>query len=104
MTDMSPLKTPKPGTPEYGLALLWKTLKERKDEGLTIASKQALAAEIGIKKQAFAYWRNRVPIDHVLQIESLLGIDRTVLRPDIHPPQPQHVTRFKPTGKKSGKR
>jgi len=100
MTDMSPIKTPKPGTPEYGLALLWKTLKERKDRGQTIASKQALAGEIGIKKQAFAYWRNRVPVDHVLQIERLLGLDRTEIRPDVYPP----ADRVKPSGKKSGKR
>lgn len=100
MNDMSPIKTPKPGTPEFGLAQLWKALKDRKDRDLPIASKQALARELDIKKQAFTYWKNRVPVDHVLRIENLLGIDRTTLRPDVYPP----ADRVKPSGEKSGKR
>lgn len=43
----------------------------------------ALARELGISKQAVYAWQ-KVPPQHVLQVERLTGITRYELRPDLH--------------------
>jgi DNA-binding transcriptional regulator YdaS (Cro superfamily) len=47
-----------------------------------------LAALLNISHAAVSTWRE-VPVRHVLVIEDKLGIARTVLRPDIYPPEPR---------------
>ncbi|HEX2555948.1 MAG TPA: Cro/CI family transcriptional regulator [Microvirga sp.] len=44
----------------------------------------ALARALGISQPAVSSWR-RVPSERVLAVESLTGIHRTVLRPDLYP-------------------
>jgi DNA-binding transcriptional regulator YdaS (Cro superfamily) len=48
-----------------------------------VGSVAALAALAGVTPQAISQWRNRVPAERVLLIESLTGISRHVLRPDV---------------------
>src|SRR5689334_21834868 len=43
----------------------------------------ALARKIGISQPSLSNW-NRVPAERVLSVESLTGIDRAVLRPDLY--------------------
>lgn len=50
-------------------------------------SKSALARELGIKPQAIDQW-DKVPVQRVLAVESLTGISRHDLRPDIYGPAP----------------
>jgi hypothetical protein len=83
---LAPMKR-KTGTPEHGLRKLWEILDQRRRDGLPIHSKQGLAEALGISKQALTPWRTHVPVKHVLQIEKLLGINRSVLRADIYPPE-----------------
>lgn len=45
-----------------------------------------LALAFGIKHQAFYSWK-RVPAERVLQFERVTGIARSVIRPDLYPPQ-----------------
>jgi DNA-binding transcriptional regulator YdaS (Cro superfamily) len=45
----------------------------------------ALAAALGIKPPSIYSWR-RVPAERVIEVERVTGIPRTVLRPDIYPP------------------
>lgn len=47
---------------------------------------RALARLLGVSQPTVSGWR-RVPADRVLAVEALTGIDRTVLRPDLYPPQ-----------------
>lgn len=46
-----------------------------------------LAGKLGITPGALSQWI-RVPAEHVLEIESLTGISRHELRPDIFGPAP----------------
>lgn len=45
----------------------------------------ALARALKVSSQAVSQW-TRVPVERVLEIEALTGIERSVLRPDIYPP------------------
>lgn len=45
-------------------------------------SKYALAAKLKTSRQNIGKWR-QVPADRVLQIESLLGVSRHDMRPDV---------------------
>jgi DNA-binding transcriptional regulator YdaS (Cro superfamily) len=74
-------------TPEHGLKRLWEELEKRRKLQLPISSKQSLAEALGITKQAITPWHTHIPVKHVLQIERLVGIDRTTLRPDVYPPR-----------------
>lgn len=47
---------------------------------------RALARQLGVSQPTISGWR-RVPADRVLAVESLTGVDRAMLRPDIYPPQ-----------------
>lgn len=53
--------------------------------------RQALADKIGVKYQAVQKWQtlNRLPAERVLTIESLTGVSRHELRPDIYPREPK---------------
>jgi DNA-binding transcriptional regulator YdaS (Cro superfamily) len=42
----------------------------------------ALSVRLGITKSAVSQWE-RVPAEHVLRVESLTGVSRHVLRPDV---------------------
>jgi DNA-binding transcriptional regulator YdaS (Cro superfamily) len=46
-----------------------------------------LGRRLGIASQSISEWR-RVPADRVIDIERITGIPRSVLRPDLHPPEP----------------
>ena len=48
-----------------------------------------LAAAIGVSPQAVRKWEkeDKVPAERVLLIESITGVPRYELRPDIYPPE-----------------
>lgn len=46
----------------------------------------SLAGKLGIERQAVSQWK-RIPVGRVLTIEEITGISRSVLRPDIYPPE-----------------
>lgn len=46
----------------------------------------ALAAALGITAQALSQW-TRVPPTRVMAVESITGIHRSRLRPDLYPPE-----------------
>ena len=51
-------------------------------------TQKKLAEVLGITEQAIGKWKDKkIPVMRVLQIESLLGINRSFLRPDIYPPE-----------------
>jgi len=59
-----------------------------RDQGLDLAIRAAggvgaLARKVGIAQPSLSNW-NRVPAERVLAVESLTGIDRTTLRPDLY--------------------
>lgn len=59
-----------------------------KSEGLQQAitaagSMRKLAIRLGISPQAVSYWDD-VPAHHILAIERITGVDRSVLRPDLY--------------------
>jgi TorA maturation chaperone TorD len=59
-----------------------------RDQGLDLAIRAAggvgaLARTVGIAQPSLSNW-NRVPAERVLAVESLTGIDRTTLRPDLY--------------------
>lgn len=43
-----------------------------------------LAEKLGITAQAISQWE-KTPVQHVLKIESMTGVPRHELRPDIYP-------------------
>lgn len=47
-----------------------------------------LAARLGISSQAISQWF-RIPHERVFEIEEITGIPRSVLRPDVYPPENQ---------------
>jgi hypothetical protein len=103
-----PKTKPKPGTVEYGLHQLWAKLEdnrrvneESESKVHAIDSKMALAAELKVTKQAMSVWVDRVPVRHVLIIEKLLGMNRSILRPDVYPPD---QSRVQPSEKPNAKR
>jgi hypothetical protein len=85
--DAIPPMKKRTGTPEHGVRKLWEALEARRKAKLPINSKQGLAKALGITKQAMTPWRTHIPVKHVLQIEKLIGVDRSVLRADIYPPE-----------------
>jgi TorA maturation chaperone TorD len=61
-----------------------------RDQGLETALRVAggvvvLARDLGISQPAVSAWR-RVPADRVLAIETITGVSRSILRPDLYPP------------------
>jgi hypothetical protein len=109
MTERTPRpKTkPKPGTVEYGLHQLWAKLEDNRrvnDLGTRvheIDSKMSLAEKLGVTKQAMSVWVDRIPVRHVLIIEELLGLNRSIQRPDVYPPD---KSRVQPSEKPNAKR
>jgi DNA-binding transcriptional regulator YdaS (Cro superfamily) len=51
-----------------------------------VKSRSALATALGINRQAVSLW-GRVPAERVMAVEALTGIPRSVIRPDIYPPE-----------------
>jgi DNA-binding transcriptional regulator YdaS (Cro superfamily) len=47
---------------------------------------RALARKVGVKHNAILKWR-RIPPLRVHQVEKITGIPRSVLRPDVYPPE-----------------
>jgi DNA-binding transcriptional regulator YdaS (Cro superfamily) len=48
---------------------------------------RAVARKLNVRHQAVMYWlQKQVPAERVLAVEALTGIPRSVLRPDIYPP------------------
>lgn len=63
-----------------------------KSEALRCAIKAAgglagLAKPLGISEQAVSQW-DEVPPLRVLAVEQITGVSRSVLRPDLYPPEP----------------
>jgi TorA maturation chaperone TorD len=48
---------------------------------------RALARAVGVSQPAISTWK-RVPADRVLSVESLTGVSRSELRPDLYPQEP----------------
>ena len=69
-------------TSDTGLRAVFKELDRRKQAGEHPASRVDLARALGIKKQAITRWL-RVPPSRAVKIETLIGIPRETLRPDI---------------------
>lgn len=64
----------------------------KRDAGLVCAIRavgraKMLAAAVGVTEQAVSQW-TRCPAGRVLQVESISGIPRHVLRPDLYPRPP----------------
>jgi DNA-binding transcriptional regulator YdaS (Cro superfamily) len=68
-----------------GVQAIEEELDKRAVIGMHLGSKSDLADALGITRQALSQWR-RVPHERVLEIEKLLGVSRSVMRPDIYPP------------------
>lgn len=47
-------------------------------------TKTKLAEELGLSRQAVSKWL-QIPVQYVIKIESLTGISRHELRPDVYP-------------------
>lgn len=65
------------------------------ENGVAIAvtkagSRYKLAQIVGVNPSAVLRW-TRVPIEHVSLIEGKLEIPRSVLRPDIYPPDRERI-------------
>ncbi len=54
---------------------------------VALGSHEAVAAELGISRQAIGQWE-QTPPKHVLKLEALSGVSRHELRPDIYGPAP----------------
>lgn len=56
-----------------------------------VGSQQALADALGIKSPSITDWhrRGKIPAERCLAIESLTGISRHALRPDVFGPAPK---------------
>lgn len=60
------------------------------DQAIRVAGGRGpLAAKLGIKYQAIQNWerRGRLPAERVIQVETITGVSRSELRPDIYPPE-----------------
>lgn len=66
----------------------------------TVGGVVALAAKLGITKSAVSQWE-RVPAEHVLNVERLTGVSRHVLRPDVFGPPTEPVPRRRSTDRDS---
>ncbi|MGO0684837.1 transcriptional regulator [Pseudomonas fulva] len=57
----------------------------------------ALAKSVGVSPMAVSHWKVRgVPARHVLHIESVTGVSRHDLRPDLYPEAPPTMTQTIP--------
>lgn len=65
-----------------GLQAVFKELERRAARGETPWSKAGLAALIGVQKQAINNW-SRVPAERVHLVAHILGLRKSVLRPDL---------------------
>lgn len=55
-----------------------------------VGGQTALARLLGLKSQgAIGYWitAGRVPAERVLEVERVSGVSRSMLRPDLYPPE-----------------
>lgn len=52
-------------------------------------SSAELARRLKVTRQAITLWksRGRIPAERVLAVERLTGVPRTMLRPDLYPPE-----------------
>ena len=65
-------------------------------QALQIAGGRAkLAAALGCTRQTIYTW-NSVPPGRVLAVSRATGIPRSVLRPDIYPPEEEYAPRLQP--------
>ena len=69
---------------DRGMQAIEALTNQRDKGGRRILTKVGLAAALGISRQALGQW-DRVPPWHVLEVERITGINRTILRPDLYP-------------------
>lgn len=75
-------------TLDPGLRALFDALKKRAWAGKDLSTKSDLAKALGVSKQTVSQW-TKVPVypqNRVLQIESMIGLRRWKMRPDIYEP------------------
>jgi len=60
-------------------------MKAALEKAFEATNRRQLALKLGITAQAISQW-DRAPVQHVLKIESVTGVPRHELRPDIYPP------------------
>lgn len=55
----------------------------------SVGSQKAVAALLGVKQPSVARWKKtgQVPPERVLALEAASGVSRSLLRPDIYPPE-----------------
>lgn len=48
-----------------------------------------LARQLNVTRQAITLWKSRgkIPAERVLAVEAISGVSRSVLRPDLYPPE-----------------
>lgn len=68
---------------DAGVEAVWEALQANRDKGRPLQTRVDLARALGISKQAICQWV-RVPAEHTIGVESLLGVPRHVLRPDLY--------------------
>jgi hypothetical protein len=70
---------------DRGLEAALKAAERQMPKGYRGSAIAALAHLIGHTRQAVSAWR-RVPGDWVIAVETVTGVPRHALRPDLHPP------------------
>ena len=66
----------------------------------TMGSRLAVADELGITRQAMHQWQ-KIPARHVLALESMSGVSRYEMRPDVFgrvPPRPSARSELRAAG------
>jgi len=77
-----------------GVAAVVDALNIRAVRNLSPRNKVELADALGVSKQAVSMW-HRIPVLHVLKIEQVLGVHRTIQRPDVYGPSKGITTRVR---------
>ena len=68
---------------DAGLRAVFRELERRANEGLDPWTKTGLAKSINVHKQAINSWV-KVPGKHVPAVSKVLGIKKSLLRPDLY--------------------
>ncbi len=82
---------------DAGLRAVFAELDRRANLGLSPWSKADLASQLGIKKQAINIW-TKVPAERVPAVSQLLGLKKSILRPDLYDTSDDGVAPLKRKG------